>query len=107
MSRYGRRHNESDYYNPMADNRTPEQKRIEELQLGAYNELRYWHHLQVKREVSLDKIKADMGLTEHGYLQFLEGVLHPMSVGNAVARTRAWELRYNDGYGVFVKGLKQ
>lgn len=103
---FGRQHWGADYGNPMADNRTPDQKRLAELQESAYNELRYWHHLRVQSGFELADIKHQMRLTDSGYEQFLAGVLHPMTVSNSVAHTRAYELRYNDGYTEFVKGLK-
>lgn len=104
---FGTQHWGEQYANPMADNRTPDQKRLAELQEMAYNELRYWHHLQVRAEVELADIKRQMRLTDHGYEQFLSGELHPMTVSNAVAHTLAYELRFEAGYPDFVKGLNQ
>lgn len=103
----GSRSRNEGHYNPMSDNRSPEAKRLVELQEGAYNELRYWHHLQLEQGVKLAEIMRQMHLTDYGYTQFLAGELHPRTVGSSNAHTRAWELRHNSGYPEFVRGLKK
>lgn len=83
-------------------------KRLEELRLMEWVELKYWLSKQLAKGVEAPELMKQLGLTIQGYDLLLSDdsrALHPMTVSSAGARVRAYEGRFEESYGEFAKAL--
>lgn len=88
--------------------RQEREQKLEQFRLSQWAEVRYWIHLQLEKGVDPSDVMNQLGLTIQGYDALMstdDRAVHQMTVGNANARVRAWELRYNEGYKEFAKNL--
>jgi len=82
--------------------------KLNEYRLQQWAELRYWVAKRLERGVEVADVIKQLGLTIQGYDLLMttdDRALHPMTISNANARVKAYELRYNEGFSVFAMAL--